>query len=642
MQIKSIVLFRNANDIRILPFRIGQVNIVTGASKTGKSALIDIVDYCLGSDECRIAAGRVRENVVWFGLQLQFDNDQAFIARQNPDFLNQKSTSSVFLSQADEVTIPSFDGLVPNTTINGLSDFLANKIGIREIETDPGGMTRSSFAVSFSHSRIFCFQPQTLIDQKEFLFYRQGIPFIPAAIKDTLPYFLGAIREDELKIKQKLDAIRREQNTLIRQYKQAEKIKAQGISKLFELIQEGKEVGLINNELNPIDQKGKIELLTEVMNWKNTDEGQVVGENVNLTKLTESRNSLRSEFGKINSDLQAAKKFSGESVDFVQEAKIQELRLKSVGIFKEPTNGKKWNSILGIEVDEITPTIESINRSLLALQGNLTTTTQENPKLQAYIQQLSVKQNSIQEQLKTIESGIQAIYKEEEESRKLRDMNLRKGKVIGRISMFLESLDLTDSHSDLKVKIDELEIKINDLEGQLAPDIKEENMLSILNKINLQISSWANLLDVEYEDTPFRFDPKKLTLIADTSPIPTPLDRMGSGANWVACHLLTHFALHKHFVQEGRPVPRFLFLDQMTQAYYPENYREIDGKYKESSDEQAVREMFQFIFKITNELSPDFQVIITDHARLVLPEFEEATIEEWRGGLKLVPTEWYS
>ena len=50
--------------------------------------------------------------------------------------------------------------------------------------------------------------------------------------------------------------------------------------------------------------------------------------------------------------------------------------------------------------------------------------------------------------------------------------------------------------------------------------------------------------------------------------------------------------------------------------------------------------MYEFILKVTNELSPDLQVIITDHAKLKFKEFEDATIEEWRNGNKLIPVEW--
>ena len=37
------------------------------------------------------------------------------------------------------------------------------------------------------------------------------------------------------------------------------------------------------------------------------------------------------------------------------------------------------------------------------------------------------------------------------------------------------------------------------------------------------------------------------------------------------------------------------------------------------------------------EMNSEFQVIITDHAKLDNSEFQEAIVEEWRNGKKLIP-----
>lgn len=49
MQILSIVLYSHDGRRRIVKLSPGVVNIITGASKTGKSALIDVVDARLSS-----------------------------------------------------------------------------------------------------------------------------------------------------------------------------------------------------------------------------------------------------------------------------------------------------------------------------------------------------------------------------------------------------------------------------------------------------------------------------------------------------------------------------------------------------------------------------------------------------------------
>ena len=44
------------------------MNIIPGESKAGKSAVGDIIEYCMGGSSCNIAVGVVRDNVAWYGL----------------------------------------------------------------------------------------------------------------------------------------------------------------------------------------------------------------------------------------------------------------------------------------------------------------------------------------------------------------------------------------------------------------------------------------------------------------------------------------------------------------------------------------------------------------------------------------------
>lgn len=48
MIIGAIILYSHSGAQRELTFKTSGLNIITGDSKTGKSAIIDIIDYCLG------------------------------------------------------------------------------------------------------------------------------------------------------------------------------------------------------------------------------------------------------------------------------------------------------------------------------------------------------------------------------------------------------------------------------------------------------------------------------------------------------------------------------------------------------------------------------------------------------------------
>jgi len=67
LQVHSIVLYNFQGDTRILPFRLGQVNSRTGESETGKSSLINILDYCTGRSKFTMFEAEGVNRSVWPG-----------------------------------------------------------------------------------------------------------------------------------------------------------------------------------------------------------------------------------------------------------------------------------------------------------------------------------------------------------------------------------------------------------------------------------------------------------------------------------------------------------------------------------------------------------------------------------------------
>ena len=60
--IDSVILWpkKSGFTYRKVDFTPDKVNIITGASRTGKSAIIPIIDYCLGSSKCTIPVDTIR------------------------------------------------------------------------------------------------------------------------------------------------------------------------------------------------------------------------------------------------------------------------------------------------------------------------------------------------------------------------------------------------------------------------------------------------------------------------------------------------------------------------------------------------------------------------------------------------------
>lgn len=83
-QIRSISIYSHGGERLDVKFKLGALNIVTGAPKTGKSALLDIVDYCWGRDECTVPEGEIRKGVSWFAVHFDKSGEGILIARKNP------------------------------------------------------------------------------------------------------------------------------------------------------------------------------------------------------------------------------------------------------------------------------------------------------------------------------------------------------------------------------------------------------------------------------------------------------------------------------------------------------------------------------------------------------------------------------
>ena len=117
LQIAKLILYSREGEVRELSFRVGTLNVLTGASKTGKSAIIDIVDYCTGRSECNVADGVIRRYVAWYALLFQLNESQIFIARRNPA-IGERTNGDVYLERAARIETPPASALVKNTTVS--------------------------------------------------------------------------------------------------------------------------------------------------------------------------------------------------------------------------------------------------------------------------------------------------------------------------------------------------------------------------------------------------------------------------------------------------------------------------------------------------------------------------------------------
>ena len=222
-------------------------------------------------------------------------------------------------------------------------------------------------------------------------------------------------------------------------------------------------------------------------------------------------------------------------------------------------------------------------------------------------------------------------------------------RVVGRISLFLETLLPDEDLARLEAENRRLSSKAKQLEEQIGADDSNERLTSILNNISAQVSRYIQKFNAEFGPYPARLNLPQLTIIFDRPERPVPMSRTGGGENHLAYHLSALLALHLFAAQNKRPIPRFLMIDQPTQVYFPSEqvYSDAGGSVHKTetsdADLDAVRRLFELLLKFTQEEVPGFQLIVTEHANLREQWFQDALVEQpWTKPPALVPEDWSS
>lgn len=621
-----------------------QTRPITGKSRTGKSALIQIIDYCLSRSSFLVFDGVIKDNVDWYAVLFQKNETQIFVAKPKPEF-NKNSQSKVYFKIANEINIPELSELKPDFNDGHLIQELSRLVGISQAESIEAKTTQGqSFKINIKHSSFYLFQDQGIIANKDLLFHRQSESFVENHIKDTFPYFLGAIREDYLTLKQEHKSISKKIRELKNQVSEIKFSNEQKFSQGKMLLQESVQVGLINSDNLPDSIEEILELLKNTQEWKPQD--IPIMDNDNLSSLQQEKHELEQYLRETQEEIEAIELNIKVEDGFLQEATHQKLRLESINLFYNLDENNHICPICDSTVDFLLPNISAMQKSLEKLDREIGRVEIQKPDLTNYLEAKKETKEDIKTRINEKKQQVNSLYEEYEVAEQIRDENSRIARIIGRISLYLENVNITNEDSPLIEEIKKLEERLNFLETELDKSNVEDQMLSILSFVGLFMNQGANLLNLEYKNFPYKIDHKKLTVVADTAKGSVPMQRMGSGENWLGCHLIALLALHKHFVEENRPVPHFFVLDQLTQVYFPSGESFQDQIFSEDfltkdDDRKSIENIFNLIFNICEQLKPNFQVIILEHANLENKKFQDSLIEEpWTDEKALIPQEW--
>jgi Protein of unknown function (DUF3732) len=646
MKIQSIHIYSLDGRRRDVVFETEGLNIITGRSSTGKSALSDIVEYCMGRSDFNVAEGIIRDKVSWFAVIFQLEGEQVLVAKPTPG-PKATSCSTALVRRGALLAPPPFEELQPNSDDDYVVMLLSQLVGIPANATSvPLESTRASYAATIQHTYYYLFQKQDIVANKSVLFYRQSEGFQAQTIRDTLPILLGVSSANRYELEAKLKAAQRDLRLASKQLEAARSTRDSIDVKGIGLLSEAKTVGLIPRASTASDTGSVVELLREAMGWKPEKVTQEDSDRV--PRLEAERTELRKRRRELQNRIDAAKQFETSSRAFESEVTEQHARLQSIGALPKGTADGEWQwpfspSQLGMD----TPIAQVLLAEVESLQAEMTAVSGERPQITVFLTELQDQTAAMAAAIEAKEADLKSAIAANEVAAQMDSRNNAAARVIGRISYYLEELKPDAAIASMEQNVARLARKVETLAGQVGEDDYVERLASILNNISTMTSKFVERFDAEFKEFPFKFDLRTVNLIVDRPDRPVPMQRTGGGRNHMAYHLSALLALHQFAAKNACPIPQFLIIDQPTQVYFPSEdvYKATDGSVsrteESNADLVAVRQLFELLLDFTQKVVPGFQIIVTEHANLKEEWFQASLVEQpWAKPPALVPDDW--
>ncbi len=469
MKIRSIHIYSHDGQRRDLVFKVSGLNVITGRSSTGKSALSEIIEYCMGRSTFNVPEGIIREKVSWFAVLYQFKREQVLIAKPTPA-KGGASCSTVMLRRGANVEIPNFDELAVNTDDDSTVELLSRLIGIPENRTEVSiEHSRASFGANIKHTYYYLFQKQGLVANKDQLFYRQNEDHQPQAIRDTLPILFGVSSHDRYELEAELRAARRDLKVNTKKLEQARNAVDTSQEQAIRLYAEANAVGVIRSADDNPSPELVVEALRSALSWKpetvpDDDGSHVLRLEGDVAKLRQLRRGVQDR-------IDAARQFAKRTGGYENEAAEQIDRLDSIkALPKDPVSGEwQWpfsERNLALE----SPIASALLNELKSLDDEMRVASSQRPKLEAYLAELGEELDRIARDIKLKEAELSAAISANEIMEQMGNRNNAAARVVGRVSLFLESLLPKDDLARLEAGSRRLTNKVEQLEEQIGAD----------------------------------------------------------------------------------------------------------------------------------------------------------------------------
>ena len=652
-QIEKVILWSKDSKIapRVIKFELNKVNFITGASKTGKSSLIPIIDYCLGSSKCAIPVNTIRDATSWYGVQIKTSNSRLLIARRDPE--GQQSTSNTYFIEADSIEIPFFIEK-KNGNIEEVKERLNEISGVSSVNFDFQDTGRlDKLRTGTRDLSAFNYQPQNIVANPNALFFKADSFEHKSKLISIFPYVLGALTDEDLENNHKLKVLEDEFKRTERKYlklkkqnedwlgtAQAYAIRAvdMGLIKINKEIQDYLPEQLLSL-LKNISEK-KIDISTTASNIKFASEQER-----RLTKrareVSDSLGVVKSRLSNLSAMKEATTKHAG--VAYIKRNRLSLSKWLLEKRDEENSLFSNQNEIKELVIEPLARAFEQIEPELKAPERIEGTLGREKVYLEGELSKQTSELRDLKEQIRILRG----------DNKKSGYDTFAIGNFLGELKITLRTIGETSDESELSREYQRLRTQYDTLKLKLNPQALAYKTKLKLQQVNKLATEWLPHLDTENPDYPISLSEKELTIKVNSGTREDYLWEIGSGANWVSYHVAITLALHQHFSKLPiSPVPNYIIYDQPSQVYFPgklstkvssDNQKTGEVELMEQDEDiLQVRKIFNVFNSAINKTKNNLQIIVLDHAPSTLVKSLENghLVEEWRDGIKLVPLDW--
>ena len=644
--IKLILWSKAGHEPRVLSFEPGMANVISGASKTGKSAVIPIIDYCLASGKCSIPVGTIRDACSWFGIVIQTIEGEKLLARREPG--DAKQTGDMMLLEAAEVEIP-LDTPSKNTSADAVKRRLGELASLSQLDLDPESPIGYQSRVSFRDLTAFMFQPQYIVANPAVLFFNADTNEHREKLKSIFPYVLGALTAEMLEAKWEIDRIVR----MLRRKESEFQARAGSVqtwkTEADGWIKQALEFGLYSLAGSlPTEWPDTLDILRSVAGT-NSREARPTVETIETTlgeleSLRERERITAADLSEKRQRLNEVQRLLEASHTYGSAIKIQRERL-DIAKWLEAVKSDHDDPLIVLG-DGGAAKLDALKRAITGIDIQLRTEPslsdsfeKERLRLRGQVAEGTAQLGAIRQEMVLLERRSAEVRAETFRSDRIE-------RFLGGLQQALLLYDRTEIDSPLAQEIAELKDQLVELRKRYSEAQVREKTKAALLIVERFASDVIPKLDAEWPGAPVQLSIDDLTVKVVHKDRTDFLWEIGSGANWLVYHLALTLALQRYFLEDvSHPVPGLLVYDQPSQVYFPRGFAGVSESEKgrtRDQDIEAIRSAFVAVGQEVVRAKGRLQVIILDHAGPdVWGEIEGVALaEDWHDDKKLVPNSW--